>query len=117
MLSDPQSVTLATVAQSLPAINRGNLTSTYRKADGSVTLTISHQPTAKGRIRHMTRLDIDYIAPDPFTSANTEYTVSTYLVIDRPAVGLTQTQCRNVAEALVDFLTDGNLDKILAQES
>lgn len=117
MLSDPQSVTLATVAQSLPAISRGDSSSTYRKADGTVVLTVSHQPTAKGRTRSLARVDIKYIAPDPFTSVNTEYKVSCYIVLDRPDVGLSTAQVRNVVEALVDWSSDATIDKLIAMES
>lgn len=117
MLSDPQSLTLNAVAQSCPAISRENMKSIYRKADGTVTLAVSHQKTKGARLRHLARVDVAYVAPDPFTAENRSYTVAAYMVIDRPEVGLTNTQLRNVAEALVDWSSDANLDKLLALES
>lgn len=117
MLSDPQSLTLATVAQTCPAISRENLKSLYRKADGTVEFSVSHQRTKGARLRHLVRVDVRYVAPDPFTAENREYSVGAYIVIDRPEVGLTPTQIRNVAEALVDWSSDSNLDKVLSLES
>lgn len=115
MFADPQSVTVNAVAQSLPAIKREDLASTYRKDDASYALTISHQEGKRNR--RVVRLDNRMIATDPLTAANAEFTMSTYLVVDLPPVGYTTTQARDIVLGLVAWLTSGNITKVLGGES
>lgn len=63
MLADPQSVTINAVAQTLPAVARGVNTSTYRKDDQTVGLSVSHQYGK--RTRRTVRLDYSKIVADP----------------------------------------------------
>lgn len=104
MLADPQSVTINAVAQTLPAVARGVNTSTYQKDDGSVLLTIAHQ---KGkRTRRTARLDFSKIVADPLVpTQNQKVSMSTYLVIDHPITGLTNTEIKYVVDALTGYLT------------
>lgn len=117
MFSDPQTITIDGVAKTLPAINRGETSSTYRKADGELTFTVSHQKTGKGRYRHLIRVDRSVIGTDPFTSNNMEFQDAVYLVIDRPSIGIDNVDVRKLALGLVGFATSGNLDKVIALES
>ncbi len=115
MLADPQSVTVNAVAQSLPAIRREDLASSYRKDDGTYTLTISHQE--KQRNRRVVRIDHRKIAADPLTAENTEYTSAYYLVMDVPPVGYTNTEMKDIALGLTAWLTSANILKVLGGES
>lgn len=115
MFADPQSVTVATVAQSLPNISRDELSSRYRKNDGSYELSISH--TEGKRNRRVVRLVHRKIATDPLTSQNAEFSMSSYLVIDVPPVGYTVAEAEDIVTGLVDWLTPGNIDKVLGAES
>lgn len=115
MLADPQSVTVNAVAQSLPAVARKELASEYRKDDGSYALIISH---AEGkRNRRVVRLENRKIATDPLTAENAEFSMSTYLVIDTPPVGYTNTELKDIVLGLTAWLTSANVLKVLGGES
>jgi len=116
MFADPQSVTVNAVAQSLPAIARNGNTSEYAKDDGSYKLTIGHQ--FGNRYRYTVRLDAFKIAPDPLSAANNQrYSASAYLVMDKPIVGYTNAEIRDIASALSAWATPANLLKVLGGET
>lgn len=102
--ADPQTVTVDTVANTLPRVSVRDTASSYRKDDGNLELTISH---AYGkRNRRVLRVDFRKTAPDPlFPSQNTPYTMSTYIVVDVPKVGYTISEQLTNVEALTSFLT------------
>lgn len=117
MLSDPQTVTVNAVAQTLAAISRDDFKSVYREDIGEYTLTISHQETAK-RNRRVVRLDRQIIAADPFIPAqNVTQSVSYYLVIDAPLAGFTNTQMKDDVLGLCAWLSSANVLKVLGGES
>lgn len=115
MFADPQSVTVNSVAQSLPAIRRDDFASSYRKDDASYTLKISHAEGARNR--RVVRLEHRKIAADPLTADNTEYSMSTYLVIDAPPVGYTNTELKDIVLGLTGWLSSANVLKVLGGES
>lgn len=103
-LSDPQLVTIAGVALSLPRVSSGINSGTYTTNDGNHKLTVSHQNGK--RERHFVRLDISKIAPDPLISAqNIKYGASIYLVIDEPVTGFTTTELKDAATGFMAALT------------
>ena len=104
MLADPQSVTINSVANSLPAIARGVNTSAYQKDDGLVKLSIAH--SYGKRTRRTVRLDHSKIAADPLVSAqNIKYSMSAYLVIDTPVTGYTVAEAKQIVDGLTAYLT------------
>lgn len=117
MFADPQSVTVNAVAQSLPAISREGKKSVYQKSDGSYTLTISHDVSAK-RERHLVRFDHRKTVSDPLTPANNvDVSASVYVVIDNPITGFSDTELTNDAQGLLAWYTSGNTGKVLGLES
>nr|URG16508.1 MAG: coat protein [Leviviridae sp.] len=114
--ADPQSVTINAEAQSLPRVSVGSSESTYRKADGTVQLRISHQ-TNKKRIRRMVRLDQTIVAADPLTAENAFQKAGVYLVVDEPEIGFTDEQVDYLADALIAFMTPANIAKVLGGET
>lgn len=116
MLADPQSVTINAVPISLPRISMGVSESTYRSADETVQMRVSHQET-KGRKRHMVRLDKTVIAADPLTAENASQKAGVYLVIDEPSFGFTDADLDYQVDALVAWLTAANIAKVLGSES
>lgn len=102
--ADPQSVTINAVAQTLPRVETQGSRSVYRKDDGTVSLTISHQKVA-GRSRRMVRLDHSKIAADVFTSDNLKYTTSVWLVADVPDTGYSVVEQKQIVDALTAYLT------------
>lgn len=117
MFSDPQSITVNAVAQSLPAISRNTDSSVYQKDDGLYKMTIGHQYKAE-RNRFTIRVDSEKIAADPLVSANNRvYSASVYIVMDEPVVGYSNAEIKDIARALVDWCTAANLLKVLGGET
>lgn len=117
MFSDPQSVTINSVAQSMPRISQKERSAVYMKADQSYTLTISHSPRGKGHIGSLVRLDQRAVVTNPLDSSNDYDTMSVSLVLDRPQYGFTQAQAEQLVAGFVAYLTTGNVDKLWGQES
>lgn len=102
--SDPQSVTINSVAISLPRVSTGVNTSTYQSNDSNTKLSASHQYGKRNR--HVIRLDTRKVAADPLNSAaNLEYSESCYLVIDVPRVGYTVAQTKMDIDGFLAALT------------
>jgi hypothetical protein len=102
--ADPQSVTINAVANSLPRTGQGATSGTFTKDDGTVKLTVSHQKVGN-RNRRMIRLDHRKVAPDVYTSDNTDYTTGVWLVADVPVVGYTIAEQKQIVDALTAYLT------------
>lgn len=102
--SDPQSVTINAVANSLPRVSSGPNSGVFSKDDGTVRLSVSH---AYGkRARRTIRIDHSKIAPDPFVSStNSKYSMSTYVVIDVPLTGYTNAEAKQIVDGLTAYLT------------
>lgn len=116
MFADPQSVTINAVPISLPRVSVGDAEATYRAADETVQMRISHQ-SSKGRKRRMVRVDQTVIAADPLTAENASQKAGIYLVIDEPSFGFSDTELDYLVDALVAWLTSGNIAKLLGGES
>lgn len=119
-LADPQSVTIGGVANSLPRTGSGDNHGTFTKDDRTVTLKVTHQP-GKTRTRRSVRLDFSKIAADPLLAGvNREASMSAFVNIDVPLVGLSVTEQKDVVKALLSALTastDALLIKIIGGES
>lgn len=102
--SDPQTVTINAVANTLPRVSSGNNTGAFQKDDGNVKLSVAHQYGK--RTRRSVRLDFAKIAADPLISAqNIRYSMSAYLVIDLPMTGFTVAEAKQIVDALTAYLT------------
>lgn len=119
MFADPQSLTYATVAKSLPAIGRGETQSEYKLYDGTTAvydLVLSHQ--FKARNRCVARLRRDAVVTDPLVPANSiQASASATLTIDFPTSGLTPTDAQNLANCLVGWATSANILKLVNGET
>lgn len=118
-LSDPQSVTISTVAQSLPRTSSGINSGAFQKDDSTVKLDVSHQYGK--RTRRLVKLTHTKIAPDPLiSSTNIRYSMSVNLVIDTPVTGYTVAEAKAIVDALTKWLTDtsgANTTKVLGGEN
>lgn len=102
--SDPQSVTINAVANSLPRTSAGVNAGVFTKDDGTVALQVSH--SYGKRTRRQIRLSFSKIAPDPLISAqNIKYSMSAYIVVDVPVTGFTVAEAKQVVDGLTDYLT------------
>jgi hypothetical protein len=119
LFSDPQTVTINTVANTLPRVSVGDRRASYVKDDETVTLSIAHAATNKGRVRRQVRLDLKKMASDPFIAGNQrEVSCSIYLVIDEPDDAVfTNTELLNNSKGLLGWLSDANVTKVIAGES
>lgn len=104
--SDPQTVTISTVATVLPRISSGVNSGAFSKDDGTVKLSVSHQYGS--RTRRTLRLDFSKIAPNPLVSTqNVGRSMSAYVVIDAPTDGFSNAEIIANIIALADFLKLG----------
>lgn len=104
--ADPQTVTINSVAQTLPRVSSEKNSGQFRKDDGNVILTVSHNDGKNRRSRHTIRLDHRKIAADPLVTAqNLEYSMSIYLTADVPRVGYTTAEAKQIVDALTAYLT------------
>lgn len=116
MFTDPQSITVATVAQSMPRISTAEQKSIYQKADGTYALTLSHQ-AAKKRIRRMARFDKKAIVADPLTAVNDYEKLGVYLVVDEPEYGFSDQDIADMITGFIAWFTAGNIAKFLGNET
>lgn len=117
MFSDPQTVTVNSVAQTLAAISREGKKSIYAKDDGSYVMQISHNVTAK-RERHLIKLDHRKLVADPLTPANNiDVGATCYIVIDNPITGFSDTELKNDVAGLLAWANATNVGKVLGLES
>lgn len=117
MFTEPQSVTVNAVAKSLVRVSTGDRKAIYENSVEGMSLNLSH---ANGkRKRHTVRLDIEKIAADAFLDGVSKpFSMSAYLVIDRPLQGITDTEAGYYAQALIDWLdVAGNITKVIGGES
>jgi len=118
MFSDPQTITVNSVAQTLPRVSSGEFNGQFRGPDGVYTLSIKH--TAGKRDRSVVRLDTRKLGANPLDPAkNLPYTASSYLVLDAPPgfTGFTGTELENTVKALVAYLSAANVTKFVGKES
>lgn len=119
--SDPQSVTINSVAQTLPRTSSGVNAGVFTKDDGSVKLTVSHQYGK--RTRRTLRIDHQKLVADPLlTNTNQRVSLSTYIVVDLPSAGLgyTVAEAKQIVDALTAYLTassGANATKLLGGEN
>lgn len=119
MYADPQTVTINGVANTCNRVAVGDLSSTYRTADETVQLRISHK-SAKNRTRRMARIDQTIVATDPLSAEQQYQTAGAYIVVDEPKVGFSDAQLQYIITALTTWLTantNANTTKLLGSES
>lgn len=113
---DPQSVTVNSVAQSLPKIFSPDGKGRYQKDDGSYLLTLSGAPQGNRR-SYLVRLDHQKLVADAFVAANNIQVNSfCYLVMNVPKLGYTNAEVKDMTLGLTGWATSANLLKVLGGE-
>lgn len=118
MFSDPQTITVATVAKTLPRVSSGDFTGQFRASDGAYVLSVKH--TTGKRDRSVVRVDQRKIGANPLDpTKNLPYTASVYVVLDAPAgfTGFTSTELEDLVKAQVAYLSAANVTKFVGKES
>lgn len=119
--SDPQSVTIGTTpgAVSLPRVNSGADIGTFRNYDSKTVLSVG--TAYNRRTRHTARLQFGKVVTDPLVSTtNVLAEGSVTLVVDVPPTGFSAAEQKDLALALINFLTastNASLIKLLAGEN
>lgn len=102
--TDPQSITVSGTPHTLARVSTGVNSSSYRNADGSIVMDVSHQYGK--RTRRTVRIQQTKIAPDPLiSSTNIRHSMTCYVVVDVPVTGFTNTEALGVTNALAAYLT------------
>lgn len=106
--TDPQSVTVNAVAQSLPRTGIDSVKGTFRKDDGSYELVIGQN--AGRRTRRSIRLNHRKTVPDALNPAlNQAVSMSVTLVVDIPGAatggGYSLTEQKQIIDGLTAYLT------------
>lgn len=114
--TDPQVVTINSIAISMPRIESAGTSSKYRAADMNTTLQLSHQLTSKKRARRQVKLDVRQIVADPLTAVNDYEAASVYLVVDEPEYGFTDAEMTLTIQGFLAWFTSGNIAKVLGSE-
>lgn len=110
MLTDPQSVTYAAAAKSLPSIGRGPDNSVYQLNDSGVVYNLSISHAFAKRNRAVVRLRRDSYVTDPLIPANSQLaSMSATLTLDFPTTGLTPVDAQNLGDALTGLLVTSGL--------
>lgn len=116
--TDPMTVTINAIANTLARVGFGPSSGTFSKDDGSLKLSVAHQYGK--RTRRTARIDLTKVAPDPLiSSTNIVYGASVYLVVDVPKTGFTIAEQKQLVDGLTKWLTDtsgANTTKLLGGE-
>lgn len=121
--ADPQSITISTIAHSMPRVQTGTRAATYQKNDGTHILNISHttvKPKGERNIRNrgLFKFTKTVVAADPLTAEQTSQHADMYLVIDRPLFGFSQSDIEAIWAGFKDALNAaGVIGKIYGGES
>jgi hypothetical protein len=118
MFADPQTVTVASVAKTLPAVSRTLDTSVYKMYTGDYSLTITKSRNAS-RKRFNVRLDARKIASDPMMSSiNVVSNASVAFAFNLPLNGtFSNAEGKDIALALGAWMTSANALKVLGEET
>jgi hypothetical protein len=110
--ADPQSITVNSVAISLPRTGLDPVGS-FASADGTMVETIAHTNSKNNRVRRQLRFDYSKIAADPLISAqNIKYSMSAYLVVDVPVTGFTVAEAKLLLDGMMTYLTASSGSKL-----
>lgn len=119
MLADPQSITLAGTATSLPRTAVTPTGAVYSTPDSSIKFDVLHNYGRRNR--HMVRIKSDKIAADPLLAGNNRrLSTSVWLVVDVPPEGFSTADQVGLIKALSDWLTassNANATKVVGGES
>lgn len=116
MFADPQSITVAGSAKSMPRVSSDGTKSIYQNSDETYKFTISHT-TSGTRIRSMARVDNRAIVTNPLDASNDYDTLSFYVVIDRPQYGFSSTNVNDLIAAVKTWLDSTAVGKLFGKES
>lgn len=119
MLADPQSVTVNAVAQSMPRILNEGSHSLYQKSDLTFSLDVKHRTVVrdkKRRVVSIVQFNQKKVVADPLTAVNDYETLLWSVMLDRPEVGFTSTECDQQWAGLKTWFDTTMVGKIFGRE-
>lgn len=117
-LADPQTVTINSVAQTLPRTGMTGNAGSFTKADATLRLEVSHAGGSTKRFRTLVKLsDVRTVSNPLVPDQNMAVNMSAHLVVDNPINGYTVTEIAKIAAGLTAWCTEANLTKVLSGES
>lgn len=120
LFTDPQTVTINAIANTLNRVGSGENKGTFRKDDGLVRLSYSHA-YPKGSASRLAKLEHFKIASDPLMAGQSFPTgMQVHLVVKTPETGYTLTETKQVIDGFLAYLTassGANVTKLLGGES
>lgn len=118
MFSDPITITVNAVPKAMPRVlDDTQAGSTYRLADGTFGLNISHNVTKQQRVQSRIRFTQKGIVTNPLDSTNDFDDISISFLVDRPEFGFTQTQIQQMIDGFKTWFDSSAFTKVFAQES
>lgn len=113
MYADPQTVTVATVAQTLARLGTATpgTKGHFATNDGVYTFDVA-QYGNKGRFRREVRLTKVVIAADPVSAVNKEASASVIIAIDEPTVGFSDSDLTAMLTGLITWASASSYAKI-----
>lgn len=117
--ADPQTITINTVARTLPRTSSGDNRGTFTQDTGDTKLSIA---SAYGkRTRRTARVDVRKTAADPlFPAQNSPYSMSVYMVVDVPVTGYTVAEQKQIVDGFIAYLSASSgsaITKLLGGEN
>jgi hypothetical protein len=109
--SDPQTVTINAIANTLARVSSGDGFGAFRNSDGTVYMTVRHQNGK--RYRRQIRLTLNKISADPFIpDRNVASNATVYMVVDHPINGFTNTEIKQLVDGFTAYLTASSGAKV-----
>jgi hypothetical protein len=119
-LADPQTFTVATVAQVMARILSEGTHSLYSKADGTFSLDVKHRAIKrdkKTRTVSLVTFNQKKVVADPLTAINDYENLSWSVQLDRPDAGFSSTECSDNWTAFKTWFDTTMVGKIYGRES
>jgi len=111
--TDPQSITVNSVATSLPRVITGTTVGNFVSADAAKVLTLDPRSTSN-RKRNVARLNTQRVVTDPLVSTlNTRVSSMVSLTADRPLTGVTDAQIVEEFKELFAWATANSYANLL----
>lgn len=117
MLTEPQTVTIGANARTLVKTESDKTRSVFTDRANGVRLEVSQ--SNGNRLRSLSKLTLTKVVTNPLSGVLTEDSVTVHVVIDRPRVGFTDTEIKDVVVAEMNWhtaSTNANAIKVIAGE-
>jgi len=117
MLTDPQTITVNSVAKTMPRTKVGDKTAAYANSDETFGLDVVHAVRKNGDVQSTVRFVQRKIVTNPLDSTNDWDSAVISLMIIRPAYGFSATEIDQLITGFKTWLTTAMVTSLYGQES